>query len=45
MAFHVLDIIHSFHDSSDRGKHITLKSKCDRPAPMPTGLADGEMPD
>ncbi len=45
LAYHVLDIIHSFHDSSDKGRHVTLKSKCDRPAPMPTGLADGEMPD
>jgi predicted dehydrogenase len=43
MAFHVLDIIHAFHDSSDKGKHITLKSKCDRPAPMPAGLQEGEV--
>jgi predicted dehydrogenase len=43
MAYHVLDIIHAFHDSSDKGKHITIKSKCDRPAPMPTGKGDTEV--
>ncbi len=43
MAYHVLDIIHAFHDSSDKGRHIMLKSKCDRPAPMPTGKSDSEV--
>ena len=35
LAYHVLDIMHAFHDSSEKGRHISLKSKCPRPEPMP----------
>lgn len=31
LIYHVLDIMHAFHDSSDEGKHITLESTCKRP--------------
>ena len=41
MAYHVLDLMHAFHDASDQGTHITLESTCERPAPMPAGLFDG----
>jgi len=41
MAFHVLDIMHAFHDASDQGKHIALQSTCARPAPLPVGLKTG----
>lgn len=37
MAYHVLDIMHAFHDSSKTGKHVQLKSACERPAPLPAG--------
>jgi predicted dehydrogenase len=40
-AFHVLDIMHAFHDSSDQGKHIDISSTCDRPKPLPVGLING----
>jgi predicted dehydrogenase len=40
-AFHVLDVMHSFHDSSDQGKHVDLGSTCDRPQPLPIGLISG----
>ena len=43
MAYHVLDIMHAFHDASDAGKHIELESTCERPAAMPTGLGAGEI--
>lgn len=43
LAYHVLDLMHAFHDSSEQGKHIELESTCDRPAPMPTGLAQGQL--
>jgi len=43
MAYHVLDIMHAIHDSSKAGKHVEIKSACDRPAPLPTGLAPGEI--
>ena len=32
VAFHVLDIMHGFHDASNEGRHYELKSVCDRPA-------------
>ncbi|HBQ63887.1 MAG TPA: oxidoreductase [Clostridiales bacterium] len=43
MAFHVLDIMQGFHDSSDTGKLWKLESTCQRPAPMPMGLIDGML--
>lgn len=45
LAFHVLDIMHSFHDSSNEGRHIELSSTCERPAPLPMGLAHGHLDD
>ena len=45
MAYHVLDLMHAFHEASRTGRHIRLKSTCERPAPLPTGLADGELDD
>ena len=35
LAYHVLDIMHAFHDASDRGRHIELGSTCERPEPLP----------
>lgn len=43
MAYHVLDIMHAFHDASDSGRHVKLKSACKRPAPMPIALRDWEL--
>ena len=43
MAFHVLDIIHAFHDASNKGAHIELQSTCTRPKPLPMGLRNGEL--
>lgn len=41
LAYHVLDIMHAFHDASDQGKHIELESTCVRPKPLPMGLRHG----
>ena len=41
MAYHVLDVMHAFHDASDQGRHIDLESTCARPAPLPMGLLHG----
>jgi predicted dehydrogenase len=38
MAYHVLDIMHTIHDSSEQGRHMEMASTCQRPAPMPVGL-------
>ena len=33
-AYHVLDIMHAIHEASDFGKHIDIKSTCNRPAAL-----------
>ncbi len=38
LAYHVLDIMHAFHDAAREGRHVTLESTCTRPAPLPMGL-------
>ena len=43
LAHHVLEIMASFGRSSDEGRHVVLESRPERPAPLPTGLADGEL--
>jgi len=43
LAYHVLDLMHAFHDSSDRGEHVRMKSTCARPAPLPGDLAPGKI--
>ena len=43
LAYHVLDLMHAFHDASNEGRHIELGSTCERPAPLPLGLHDGEI--
>ncbi len=45
MAYHVLDIMHAFHDASESGRHVKLKSVCERPAPMPLAQRDWELLD
>ena len=40
VAFHVVDIMQAFHDSSREGRHVELTSTCSKPAPLPLGLAD-----
>lgn len=37
LAFHVLDIMQSFHDASKEGRHIELSSTCRRPDPLDPG--------
>ncbi len=43
LCYHVLDLMHAFHDASAKGKHVNVKSKCDRPAAMPANLNLGEI--
>jgi len=31
--------MHGFHDASDSGQHYVMESTCERPAPLPLGLA------
>jgi len=34
LAYHVLEIMHGFHDASASGVYYNVKSKCDRPLPL-----------
>lgn len=45
LAYHVLDIMHAFHDSSQQARHIDLTSTCERPTPLPSGLSPGVLDD
>ncbi len=42
LAFHVLDLMHAFHDASRLGTHVVPESVCERPEIMPSGLFDGK---
>lgn len=35
LAYHVLDLMHAFHDASDEGRHIVIESSCKRPFALP----------
>ena len=34
MAYHILDVMHGFHDASASGKYCDIKSSCARPEPL-----------
>jgi predicted dehydrogenase len=40
MAYHVLDIMQSFHEASSLGRHLELASTCNQPAPLDPNLPD-----
>lgn len=43
LAFHVLDIMQSLHEASEKDKHIQLASSCAKPALMVAGLKAFEL--
>ena len=43
LAYHVLDLMQAFEESSESGRHVPIQSTCERPAPLPTGLKVGEI--
>jgi predicted dehydrogenase len=43
LAYHVLDVMHAALESSATGRHVELMSSCDRPAPLPAGIAEREL--
>ncbi len=43
LAYHVLEVMQSFAESSRQGTHIDITSACERPAALPLGLMDGEL--
>ncbi len=40
LTYHVLDLMHAFHNASQEGRHVELVSTCSRPAALPLGLAE-----
>ena len=43
LAYHVLDVMESLLESSEKGKFIDIESTTERPAPLPLGLEGGEL--
>ena len=43
LAYHVLDVMSAFDESSQGGRHIEIKSRCERPPALPTGLKLGQL--
>ncbi|MDA0747864.1 MAG: Gfo/Idh/MocA family oxidoreductase [bacterium] len=43
LAYHVLDVMHAFGDSSKSGKRVDIESTCLQPAPLPMGLLPGML--
>ncbi|HTR12312.1 MAG TPA: Gfo/Idh/MocA family oxidoreductase [Roseiarcus sp.] len=43
LAFHVLEAMEAFQLSSDSGNAVTISTRPERPAPLPAGLAVGEL--
>lgn len=44
LATHVLDAMESILHSSDEGRHVTPRTHCARPDPLPPGLPDDSFP-
>jgi len=34
LAYHILEVMHGFHDASSSGKYYDVKSSCERPEPL-----------
>ena len=45
LANHVLEIMLSFDKSSKLGAKVELTTSCERPAPLPLGLEEGQLPE
>jgi predicted dehydrogenase len=43
LAYHVLDIMCAFDESSRTGRHIEITSPCERPRAIPAGLVEGAI--
>ncbi len=45
LALHVLEIMNAFYEASQTGRHVELTTTCNRPAPLPADLAEGQLDD
>ena len=45
LAYHVLELMHAFHEASDSASHVMIESHVERPAALPMGLLVGMLDD
>ena len=45
LAYHALEVMLAFDQSSQTGRHVNIESSVDRPAPLPIGLNEWEVED
>ncbi len=45
LGYHVLDVMHALHESSDMERHVDLGSRCAQPAPIVPDLTPGMLDD
>jgi len=43
LAYHVLDLMHAFHDASASGSYYDVPSRCDKPQPLGLGLSEHDV--
>ena len=43
LALHVLDLMQSFEEASQSGRHIEIQTRCERPAPLAAGANNTEI--
>jgi len=43
LTLHVLEVMHAVEQASREGRHVQIASTCERPAPLPWNLAEGEI--
>jgi predicted dehydrogenase len=43
LAYHVLELMHAIEESSQKGQHLEIESRCEQPAPLPLGLLRGRL--
>ena len=43
LAFHILEVMAAFDESSKSGRHVEIQSKPNRPDPLPVGLTESEL--
>lgn len=43
LAYHVLDVMHAIVEASELKRQVEVQSRCDRPAALPVGLAQGAL--
>jgi predicted dehydrogenase len=43
LAYHILDVMQAFDEASTSGRHVKIRSKVNRPAPLPLNLMKGQL--